>query len=174
MLAIGVQLANQWAAAIAAACKPVTTAVPMISIYFVPPSKIMTTVCSGFIRTSAMLNYAALALAFAAMTIGIPHTVSSLLEVLSDSHSLMPSKQPISPGRLSIQSRAAAKKSTREFPVLQKEVAARERERCGERQARHTEAAPARKERRCRRERRNQGTQPVQRPTARLGLPSTR
>ena len=77
VLAIGVQLANQWAAAIAAACKPVTTAVPMISSYFVPPSKIMTTVCSGFIPTSAMLNYAALALAFAAMTIGIPHTVSS-------------------------------------------------------------------------------------------------
>jgi type IV secretion system protein TrbL len=79
VLAIGVQLANQWAAAIAAACKPVTTAVPMISSYFVPPSKIMTTVCSGFIPTSAMLNYAALALVFAAMTIGIPHTVSSLV-----------------------------------------------------------------------------------------------
>jgi type IV secretion system protein TrbL len=79
VLAVGVQLANQWAMAILAACKPVTAAVPMISSYFVPPSKIMTTVCSGFIPTSAMLNYAALALVFAAMTIGIPHTVSSLV-----------------------------------------------------------------------------------------------
>src|SRR3984957_1370236 len=72
VLAVGVQLANQWATAILAACKPVTAAVPMISSYFVPPSKIMTTMCSGFIPTSAMLNYAALALVFAAMTIGIP------------------------------------------------------------------------------------------------------
>ncbi len=79
VLAVGVQLANQWAAAIMAACKPVPTALPWYTTYGVPPSKIMTTVCSGFIPTSAMLNYAALALVFAAMTIGIPHTVSSLV-----------------------------------------------------------------------------------------------
>jgi P-type conjugative transfer protein TrbL len=79
VLSVGVQLANQWAAAIAAACKPVPAALPWYSTYGVPPSKIMTTVCSGFIPTSAMLNYAALALVFAAMTIGVPHTVSSLV-----------------------------------------------------------------------------------------------
>jgi P-type conjugative transfer protein TrbL len=79
VLAVGVQLANQWAAAILAACKPVSTAVPLVTSYFVPPSKIMTSVCSGFIPTSAMLNYAALALVFAAMTVGIPHTVASLV-----------------------------------------------------------------------------------------------
>jgi type IV secretion system protein TrbL len=79
VLAVGVQLANQWAAAILAACKPVSTAVPLVTSYFVPPSKIMTSVCSGFIPTSAMLNYAALALVFAAMTVGIPQTVSSLV-----------------------------------------------------------------------------------------------
>jgi P-type conjugative transfer protein TrbL len=79
VLAVGVQLANQWSAAILAACKPIATALPWYSTYGVPPSKIMTTVCSGFIPTSAMLNYAALALVFAAMTIGIPHTVSSLV-----------------------------------------------------------------------------------------------
>jgi type IV secretion system protein TrbL len=79
VLAVGVQLANQWASAILAACKPVSEAVPLIYSYYVPPSKIMTSVCSGFIPTSAMLNYAALALVFAAMTIGIPHTVSSLV-----------------------------------------------------------------------------------------------
>src|SRR5260370_17629069 len=39
----------------------------------------MTTVSSGFIPTSEMLNYAALALVFAAMMIGVPHTVSSLV-----------------------------------------------------------------------------------------------
>jgi type IV secretion system protein TrbL len=79
VLAVGVQLANQWAAAIAAACKPVPTTLPWYSTYGVPPEKIITTVCSGFIPTSAMLNYAALALVFAAMVVGIPHTVSSLV-----------------------------------------------------------------------------------------------
>ena len=39
----------------------------------------MTTMCSGVIPTSAMLNYAVLALVFGAMTIGIPQTVSSLV-----------------------------------------------------------------------------------------------
>lgn len=74
-----VQLANQWAAAILAACKPVSEAVPLIYSNYVPPTKIMTSVCSGFTPTSAMLNYAALALVFTAMTIDIPHTVSSLV-----------------------------------------------------------------------------------------------
>src|ERR1700722_3290309 len=79
VLGVGVQLATQWNAAIMAACKPVPEAVPLISSYYVPPSKIITTVCSGVIPTVVMLDYAALALVFAAMTVGIPHTVSSLV-----------------------------------------------------------------------------------------------
>ena len=79
ILGVGVQLATQWNAAIVAACKPVPEALPLISSYYVPPSKIMTTVCSGVIPTVVMLDYAALALVFAAMTVGIPHTVSSLV-----------------------------------------------------------------------------------------------
>jgi type IV secretion system protein TrbL len=79
VLAVGVQLANQWATALAAACKPVSTAVPLITSYYVPPSKIMTTICSGSISSHDMLNYATLAIVFAIMTIGIPHTVSSLV-----------------------------------------------------------------------------------------------
>jgi type IV secretion system protein TrbL len=79
ILGVGVQLATQWNAAIIAACKPVPEALPLISSYYVPPSKIMTTVCSGVIPTVVMLDYAALALVFAAMTVGIPHTVSSLV-----------------------------------------------------------------------------------------------
>src|ERR1700733_6004249 len=79
VLGVGVQLATQWNAAIMAACKPVPEAVPLISSYYVPPSKIITTVCSGVISTVVMLDYAALALVFAAMTVGIPHTVASLV-----------------------------------------------------------------------------------------------
>ncbi len=79
VLAIGVQLATQWNAALNAACKPVPTALPWWTTYGVPPTKIMTTVCSGTIPVSVMLDYAGLALVFAIMTIGIPHTVASLV-----------------------------------------------------------------------------------------------
>jgi P-type conjugative transfer protein TrbL len=79
VLAIGVQLAEQWATDLAAACHPVSTAVPLISSYYVPPSKIMTTVCSGSLSSHDMLNYAILAIVFATMAIGIPHTVSNLV-----------------------------------------------------------------------------------------------
>src|SRR6266851_128088 len=47
VLAIGMQIVTQWEAALAAACKPVTTALPMVMSYYVPPSKIMTTICSA-------------------------------------------------------------------------------------------------------------------------------
>ena len=46
-LAIGVQMANQWASALLAACKPVTTTLPWWTTYGLPPSAIFTTVCSG-------------------------------------------------------------------------------------------------------------------------------
>jgi len=65
--------------ALTAACKPVSTAVPLLTSYFVPPSKIMTTVCSGSISASDMLTYAALAIVFAILSIGIPHTVASFV-----------------------------------------------------------------------------------------------
>jgi type IV secretion system protein TrbL len=79
VLAIGVQLASQWNTALATACKPVPAALPWWTTYGVPPSKIIATVCSGTIPVSVMLDYAGLALVFAIMTIGIPHTVSSLV-----------------------------------------------------------------------------------------------
>jgi type IV secretion system protein TrbL len=79
VLAIGVQLASQWNTALATACKPVPAALPWWTTYGVPPTKIITTVCSGTIPVSVMLDYAGLALVFAIMTIGIPHTVSSLV-----------------------------------------------------------------------------------------------
>ncbi|MBI3760129.1 MAG: type IV secretion system protein [Deltaproteobacteria bacterium] len=79
VLGVGVQLANQWNAAMTAACNPVSAAVPWIHSYYVPPSKVMTTVCSGSISAADMLDFAGLSVVFAIMTIGIPHTVSSLV-----------------------------------------------------------------------------------------------
>lgn len=39
----------------------------------------MTTLCSGSIPEPDMLDYAGLSVVFAIMTIGIPHTISSLV-----------------------------------------------------------------------------------------------
>jgi P-type conjugative transfer protein TrbL len=79
VLAIGMQMVAQWQAALAAACKPVVTAVPLISSYYVPPSKIMTTVCSGTISLSDMLGYAALAAVFAAVSVAVPSMAADLV-----------------------------------------------------------------------------------------------
>jgi len=88
VLGIAMQVVAQWQAALEAACNPVTTALPLIASYYVPPSKIMTTVCSGSISASTMLGYAAFAAVFAFVTVALS---------ASDSHTL--SRLPISHGR---------------------------------------------------------------------------
>jgi len=52
---------------------------PWYTTYGVAPSSIFTTICTGTIAPAPMLIYAALAILFAILTIGIPHTVSSLV-----------------------------------------------------------------------------------------------
>ncbi len=78
VLAIGVQMASQWSAAITAACKPVPATVPWWTTYGVPPSSIVTTVCSGTIPVSVMLDYAAFAIVFMIVCIAVPHTAASI------------------------------------------------------------------------------------------------
>jgi type IV secretion system protein TrbL len=79
VLAVGVQLANQWNTALTAACNPVPTALPWWTTYGVPPTKIMTTACSGVLPASLMLNYTIGAIVFAILTVGIPQMVASLV-----------------------------------------------------------------------------------------------
>lgn len=79
VLAIGMQMVAQWEVALAAACKPVTTAVPLITSYYVASSKIMTTVCSGTISISGMLYSAALAAVFATVTVAVPSMAADLV-----------------------------------------------------------------------------------------------
>jgi type IV secretion system protein TrbL len=79
VLAIAMQMVTQWEAALTAACKPVVTAVPLITSYYVPTSKIMTTVCSGTISLSDMLGYAALAAVFATVTVAVPSMAAELV-----------------------------------------------------------------------------------------------
>jgi type IV secretion system protein TrbL len=79
VLAIGMQIVTQWEAALAAACKPVTTAVPMVMSYYVPPTSIMTTICSATIPLSDMLDCAALAAVFAVVTVAVPSMAAELV-----------------------------------------------------------------------------------------------
>jgi len=78
VLAIGVQMANQWGAALAAACKPIPATLPWWATYGVPPTSIVTTVCSGSLPISDMLIYAALAIVFVIVTIAVPHLAASI------------------------------------------------------------------------------------------------
>jgi len=78
VLAVGVQMATQWSAALAAACKPVPSTLPWWTTYGVPPSSIMTTVCSGSLPVSAMLIYAAFALVFMIVSIAVPHMAAGI------------------------------------------------------------------------------------------------
>ena len=78
VLAIGVQMANQWSAALAAACKPVPATLPWWTTYGVPPSSIVTTVCSGSLPIADMLIYAALAIVFMIVSIAVPHMAASI------------------------------------------------------------------------------------------------
>ena len=78
VLAIGVQMASEWSAALVAACKPVPATLPWWTTYGLPPSSIVTTVCSGTIPGSAMLNYAALSIVFMIVCIAVPHMAASI------------------------------------------------------------------------------------------------
>jgi hypothetical protein len=51
----------------------------MITSYYVPPAKVMTTVCSGTIRLANMLYYAALAVVFAVVTVAVPSMAADLV-----------------------------------------------------------------------------------------------
>ncbi|MHB8384764.1 MAG: hypothetical protein ACYDC3_20805, partial [Candidatus Binataceae bacterium] len=75
---VGVQLANQWSAALTAACKPITITLPWYSTYGAAPGSIITTVCSGTIPASAMLNYAALAIVFMIVSVSVPQMAASI------------------------------------------------------------------------------------------------
>jgi type IV secretion system protein TrbL len=78
VLAIGVQMANQWSAALTAACKPVPATLPWWTTYGVPPSSIMTTVCSASLPVADMLTYTAFAVVFMIVSIAVPHMAASI------------------------------------------------------------------------------------------------
>jgi len=78
VLAVGVQMADDWSSALAAACKPVAATLPWWTTYGAPPGSIVTTVCSGSLPVSDMLDYAALAIVFMIVSIAVPHMAASI------------------------------------------------------------------------------------------------
>jgi type IV secretion system protein TrbL len=78
VLAVGVQMATQWSASLAAACKPIPATLPWFTTYGVPPGSIVTTICSGSVSVPTMLTYAALAIIFMIVTIAVPHMAASI------------------------------------------------------------------------------------------------
>lgn len=79
VLAVGVELATAWNAAIVAACNPVPSTLPWYSTYGVAPKSIVTTACSGSVPVADMINYTIGSIVFAIVCIGIPHAVASLV-----------------------------------------------------------------------------------------------
>ena len=82
VLAVGMQLVVQWQAALLAACAPAPTSVSMIHSYYVPPSAMIVSVCTGTITLSQMFAYAALAVACLAFGAAQFDYVGSVLFVL--------------------------------------------------------------------------------------------
>src|SRR5215469_10297955 len=78
VLAIGVQMANQWSEALLAVCKPVPTTLPWWTTYGVPPTSIVTTACSGTLPVSAMLIYTAFAIVFMIVSIAVPYMAAGI------------------------------------------------------------------------------------------------
>jgi type IV secretion system protein TrbL len=78
VLAVGVKMATGWSATLTAACKPVPTTIPWWTTYGVPPTDIVTSVCSGAVSVSTMLTFAALAIIFMIVTIAVPHMAASI------------------------------------------------------------------------------------------------
>jgi hypothetical protein len=78
VLAIGVSMANEWSSAVMAACKPVSAALPWWTTYSAPPTSIITTICSGSMSVTDMLDFAALSIVFMIVTVAVPYTAAGI------------------------------------------------------------------------------------------------
>jgi len=78
VLGVGVQIATQWNATLTASCNPVPATLPWWTTYGVPPSSIITTVCSNAIPSRLLLDLVALSVLFLIVTIAVPYTAASI------------------------------------------------------------------------------------------------
>lgn len=79
MLGIGMRIATGWNAAVTAACVPTTTTLPWFGTYGVPPSKIITTVCSAPLNWHLLLVLVANSVILMIVTTVVPSTAAGIV-----------------------------------------------------------------------------------------------
>jgi P-type conjugative transfer protein TrbL len=79
MLGIGIRIATGWNAAVTAACVPTTAMLPWFGTYGVPPSKIITTVCSAPLNWHLLLMLVANSIILMILTTAVPSTAAGIV-----------------------------------------------------------------------------------------------
>src|SRR6266851_5420866 len=79
MLGIGMRIATGWSAAIIAACVPTTATLPWFATYGVPPTTIMTTVCSAPLSMHLLLMLVANSIVLMIVTSVVPSTAAGIV-----------------------------------------------------------------------------------------------
>ena len=79
MLGIGIRIATGWNAALTAACVPTTATLPWYATYGVPPSKIITTVCSAPLNWHLLLMLVANSVILMIVTTVVPSTAAGIV-----------------------------------------------------------------------------------------------
>ena len=79
MLGIGIRIATGWNAALTAACVPTTVTLPWYATYGVPPTKIITTVCSAPLNWHLLLMLVANSVILMIITTVVPSTAAGIV-----------------------------------------------------------------------------------------------
>jgi P-type conjugative transfer protein TrbL len=79
MLGIGIRIATGWNAAVTAACVPTTVTLPWFATYGVPPTKIITTVCSAPLNWHLLLMLVANSIILMIVTTVVPSTAAGIV-----------------------------------------------------------------------------------------------
>jgi len=79
MLGIGMRIATGWNAAVTAACVPTTVTLPWYATYGVPPSKIITTVCSAPLSMHLLLMLVANSIVLMIVITVVPSTAAGIV-----------------------------------------------------------------------------------------------
>ncbi len=79
LLGIGMKIAANWDAVLTAACAPTTTTLPWYATYGVPPTKIITSVCSAPMNWGLLLSLVANSIILTIITTTVPSTAASIV-----------------------------------------------------------------------------------------------
>jgi hypothetical protein len=79
MLGIGIRIATGWSDAVIAACVPTTATLPWYATYGVPPSKIITTVCSAPLNWHLLLMLVSDSIILMILTTVVPSTAAGIV-----------------------------------------------------------------------------------------------